>query len=465
MPILRRMHWWRRTAIVTLIMILAVGTSELIERRIGSIRYVHEIAALKAAGRPTTIDDFVALAPPVDAMRQDEWKGWEDSVVKQNLLIDYDRTGEWNEWIAGIRDSPPRNVRANLERGREMVDEARRIMSRGPLFLGVYGWAAHDLPPGRRDFPSIMELAVREPNLMTVRYLAEWLRRDAQFADPPDGDLAALNFMHEAMSRCGTCVDAMVAGILEEIRDGCYIELAIAGRLPASARQHWLAEPEHALAQMADGVRGNRLLFVAGIAQKLTENFNISECDHWLDLPRYAVHWIFGLQDCALMTEYDARLEARLSLGSSSPPLGMAVVIPQLHDFMMTIVDPFYSMGNIALDHANAHRIARLAVLILTANRAGMPLPMDQAALLNQLGDPDALAPSPERLRLIYERPAPDRFRFTVDPCSPIPNFDDPALLPKRSREARTKPSTRPLAIGYNLIEIQLVDRSPGTKP
>ena len=110
-----------------------------------------------------------------------------------------------------------------------------------------------------------------------------------------------------------------------------------------------------------------------------------------------------------------------------------------------------------ALQSDADHRMARLAVHVIGLHRMGM-MPTTQEALVVALGNDHALAPAGDHLHLRYEVPAPDRFRFVIDPASPLPNFDDPGRMPKRSQTAGTPAAKEPFvwSARSGSIEIQL---------
>lgn len=96
-----------------------------------------------------------------------------------------------------------------------------------------------------------------------------------------------------------------------------------------------------------------------------------------------------------------------------------------------------------ALQSDADHRMARLAVQVIGLHRMGM-MPTTQEALATALGNDHALAPAGDHLRIRYDVPTPDRFRFVVDPGSLLPNFDDPGRMPKRTQTAGTPAAKEP---------------------
>jgi hypothetical protein len=402
----------------------------LSELRSGSAQYRQVIADLHAAGRPTTLAEYKDLAPPIDATLQDAWTAWSTRFAGSPIQLDYSETWEWSAWIYGGRPRPPEKTVANLESFRPLIAEACALLKRGPPLLSSFAWVARDLPAGKRtidgnDFKAMMQ---SEPNLLIVRVVAEWLRRDALIAAAPADDLGALDRLIQGLSSPGTILDEMIARAAGDIRNQCYLELAMVGRLPAAPRVRWLAEPAQEMAHMADAYRGERILivpFYVSLHSRFPPILATGEDrGAWSNL----LAWPTRLQDCAFETDLYARLEARLRDAAAAPlpdREGIRARLSSIGSFAVNI--PLWY--HLAIEADAHHRLVRVAVRLLALAESGTALPESDGEAQDLLYGLGLFHPAGDRLPLQYRRLAADRFCVSVDPAGPFPSFYEPARL------------------------------------
>lgn len=161
------------------------------------------------------------------------------------------------------------------------------------------------------------------------------------------------------------------------------------------------------------------------------------------DEPQPALRRLDGLQR-SLSLKPGTLIDTMIAISS------WAVLNPQLGPLArLSLHNPLESLIT-ALEADANQRMARAAVhLIRTARTTG--LPADQAAA----GLSHLFTPAGDHLWIRYERLSDTRFRLVVDPASPIPNFDDPARMIGRTKNAGTPANTAPL-IYENGIELSV---------
>lgn len=459
-----RLKWWHLAIAAGVLLLAALIATAYAWRAMGRAQYLAVVAQVRAAGMPGSVDEFVALAPPVERAVQDAWDTWQKrrvaapavSVGHFHLEIGKHQKA-WDAWVAGQGPRPTALDEIIAKSAPEFADALLALRS-GRLVLSGFGWMAEDLPPGKRRMP--FTAALRLPNLLVVRELALWLQHATVLAEDPRQHLADLEALITAMGRPATLIEAMINLSVANIRDRAYIELALLGRLPDDARQRWLAEPARSLRLVGDAFVGEGLLFGHALAAMLDHASTpipfILESD-WQGAGFSLAMWVTGYQDCAVMIGVEAHVAQRLRGERSDPWPTWDQIQPRLGPMGRMAVPNLFESAITAVQADAGHRMARLAVRVIGLARAGT-LPADQAALLTALGDPLALAPAGDHLHLRYEVPAPGRFRLVIDPASPVPDFDDPKRMPDRSKAAGTPPAKEPLILrGYgHLIEIQM---------
>lgn len=458
-----RIRWWHLTLIAIALSLATAITTACVWRAMNRAHYQRVVDGLRAAGKPASVDDFVALAPVVDRGVQQSWDAWQKSLTsggasaKPELQSDLAKhQAAWDAWVTGGGPRPDA-VAAILATHAPRFADALPLLRHGALVATGFGFMAEDLPPGKRRMP--FTSSMRIANLFACRELALWLRHSALLADDPTQHLADLDAFHTALQRPASLIDGMIALSVDEQRDRTYVELALRGRLSETARRTWLGEESRCLHLVGDAFTGESVLMGMGAAAMFDsegpEGFTGGR--NWWQTPFTMRLWVSCYRDCAIMVECETHIAQRLRGERTDTwpswqqiearglgPLAR-IAFPNLHESAITSL------------HADAlQRGARLAVRVIGVARDGT-LPADQTALLAALGDPGALGPTGDHLHLHYEVPAPGRFRLLIDPGSPLPNFDDPTRMPLRTKAAGTPPAKEPLVWQrHGLIEIAL---------
>jgi hypothetical protein len=428
----RHSRWWLAAA--TAIGVITIGAwlwAEW-ERSVGKAHFQRVISEIKAAGRPGTIADYLALLPKVDAQLQQDWMTLQQRRAYGELdehreQFDYPKIDEqgWSKWVGGERPDPPTGASAELAKSQVVMSELLALVRRGPLILGVNGWAAQDFAPGRDN--GFASACLHAGNLLILRDMGEWLRHHALLADSADGDLADLDRLIAAIAHPGCAIDAMIALPLNGMRDRCYVELAVQKRLPVERKARWLSETPHAYELMADGLRGDRIVFIGSVAGSLDRSlFRFwEESRKWPGQGLSLRQWVFGMEEETRKAELEDQVELLVREGTPLPvSIRDAVREGNPIDISWLNHAPVMAMKAEA-----SHRIARLGIRIIGMARAG-GLPSTQADLGQRLGDPRILDHDGRHLGLTYQLLAKDRFRLSADPESAPPDLADPSSEP-----------------------------------
>jgi hypothetical protein len=435
---IHRLRVWHLVVIAFVLALIAAVAAAVVCRQMGLGQYRAVLAKLKAAGQPTTIDDFIAWAPEVDISDQEAFARWMKGYVGISRSRTSDDEDAWNAWVSGHAPEPA-GIRAKIDGQRAAMAEALTVLRHGRLVLSTLGWAAQALPPDERHWPGLhaIQQTVNQP---AVFDLIAWLHHDTVLSADPAQGLRDLDALHTATGRPGSVYDAWhVSIVCDAFRDRTYVELALRNQLPAAARERWLAEPARSLVLMADAFRGARLFDL---------NFSVDFCEngpgrrphidaHWRFLPDHLSRWLTAFGECAYMAEVEAGFEARLRDEHSAAPPTSATVNARLNPFSHIAFPNLFEFVHLAVDDDANHRIGRLAMRILALAHGGA-LPADGAELAQRLGEPHALDPGGDHLRLLYERLGNRRFRLTSDPASPTPGYYD------ASRLTRGRPTASP---------------------
>ena len=456
--------WWHLAIATVVLLLAALIATAYAWRAIGRGQYLAVVEQLRAAGKPASVDDFVALAPPTDRAAQDAWDVWQKRRFATSTIVASDihdlvskHQKAWDSWVVG-QGPRPVELDAIIAKCAPEFADALLVLRDGRLVLSGFGWIAEDLPPGKRRMP--FTAAIRLPNLLTTRELATWLHHATVLAEDPRQHLADLDALITAMGQPASLIEAMINLSIANIRDRTYVELTLLGRLPDDMRQRWLTEPSQSLRLVGDAWEGESFFFAHGMAGMLDHASTpipfVTESSDWHGAWFSMAMWVTGYQDCAVMVELESHVAQRLRGERVDPLPTWDQIKPRLW-WVGHIGMPNLFEASITAVQADAgHRMARLAVQVIGLAHSGS-LPGDQAALLTALGDPQALTPAGDHLHLRYELPAPARFRLVVDPASPVPNFDDAKRLPLRSKAAGSPPSKEPFVWTRTpTIEIQL---------
>lgn len=470
MPTRFTLRWWHWLLLSVGFVLLLTFTVLLTLRSEGRSDYQRVLADLRAKGTVATIDEFIARAPAVDVALQEAWHRW------STTLPDYpDSSGhtfkkdDWIRYVLG-QAPVPSSVLQEIEDRRTQMQVARDLLQDPRLLISAYGWLAQDLPPGKRTLPHTA--AIRLPNLLSTRSLANWLHHAACTEADPKPALDDLDRFHRALSRPASLIDAMIWVAISAVRNDAYLHLALLGRLPTTNREAWLAEDCRLVAGVADGLDAERVLFNDGWAQmgeetSLIQSFRtlrMRQLDsgfgptptydwkewlsfRWLTSGPWA--WATIHHDAAITADVQALISARLRGEVASPMPDWSMIQPRYRGYGAMVVGNLTESGITALESDAMHRIYRVAVVLLT--RADRGLPADQPALVELLGSSLWLTPTGDHLHLTYERLAEDRFRLVVSPTSPVPNFDDPTRMTMRTKAFATPADKAPLVTGRHI--------------
>lgn len=468
-------RWWHWLLLVVVFVLLLIFTVLLTLRTAGRADYQRVLTDLRAQSKAATIDEFIAQAPIVDISLQEAWHRWSSSAP------DYPDLGgrtfkpdEWIRYVAGEAPASPVIVQ-EIEDRRAQMQIARDLLRDPRLLVSTYGSLAQDLPPGKRRLHHTA--AVRMPNLLTTRSLANWLHHAACTETDPRPALDDFDRFHRALSRPATLIDAMIWVAISAIRNDAYLHLALLGRLPEANRAAWLAEECRLVAGVADGLDSERMLFTDSWAQmgedtsffgsfwalQIGTGFSTTPTDEWKEWLSfrwlYSGPWAWATihHDSAVTAELVAHISARLRGERADPVPDWTVTQPRYWGYGAIGVSNLMESAIVALEADAKHRMFRLAVTIIS----DVPtdgLPPDQIALDQRLGDGAWLTPTGDHLHLSYERLGDHRFRLVVSPSSPIPNFDIPSRLTGRTKPFGAPADKRSL-VTHPQVEVELPAR------
>ncbi len=432
-----RPRWYHWTVATITLLVLVPVVAAMAWRAEGFRRYDAVVAEQKARGVSTTLDELIALAPAVDRTRQRRWRAWMDRGL--NIGVDsvhLDSAG-FDDWATGVTSGPPAKVLDDLRKVETYLADGRALLAEGPAVLTGFGWMDEHFASGRRDclHASMLPLA----NLLTCRLMASGSGVAALVADQPTSDLAALDGMSASFAASATMIDAMIAIALDAIRDEAYLRLAVLGRLDDAAAQRWLREEPRAITIMADALRGDRLLGVTPLmaderAQTLASG-DLFGLD--LDPAQRALWFIFTSHDCATGLRLHQHAEERLRRLRPDAPSWQT----QHRGMYGAGFFIFANLGESAImawEYDTTHRLRRLGLRLMMSAQA---VPADHDAFVAAYANDIHLAAGPDRASLVYERLSERRFRLSIDPATPVPDFADPARIP--GRVMLGKPSKR----------------------
>jgi hypothetical protein len=411
-------RWWAILVVLHLMCALAIAAVMLLEHHRGDAHYQEVLERLAGTGRQTTLADLLALLPAPDPVSQQAWATWEQRFSASPPEPLPWSNQAWDDWVCGDASGPSTGLDAMLARSVAQIAPAREALAGGALQLSILGWAQRAPPPGQDGILPL--LAVHGPDRMALFYVALWLRYRAVLAADPTDALADFERLERALANPACLAEAGLAREVAQLRDRCYGDLALLGRLPAAAGARWLAEPVRMVAQAADACRGERIIRLGGAVELMRVSLirfldRADAREPWLETLR---SWTYGPDDAAGMAEFAGQLEARLR-GEGEQTVPLTAEVNRLHRHLLDEHD----LVQCALDAAKydaGRRLARLAVRILGLAARGISLPASQDELQARLGDAHLLAGGVEQLDLSYEYLGPDRFRLDIDHASSL---------------------------------------------
>jgi hypothetical protein len=441
----------------------------------GVCRYEQLMARWRQEGRMTTLDDLRSSAPATDDAAQHalETALKHASVPDPGLSELFDRP-EVHDYILGRRSDLPSALAPRFDPYDVDLAAIRiAIKASGPMdaFSGrsepEMDWDHPQYIQGQWVTPLQYLNTMRSAHyirIASVRPPASWLRYRALTSRDPAGELADLDRLVSITSHPLSLDAHFIGADVARTRDLAYLEAACRGLLTGDQQQRWLDNDPDLLSRLADSHRGWRISGVSSLADHLRSKPGDMS---WRYPPRLSLPllggledvigggqlWLFGMDDCVVLEEAYAAVEDRLR--GRRDDVEYRLVTPSR--FRSPVAAAF---GNLVesiqstLQAQTFQREVRLAVRCLEMARQRGHLPLDEQDFIAQLPVHDALADGKDRLLLRYEKLATDRFRITVDPQSPVPNYAAGDRLPMYSLLG--KPS-RPVKRDDGTLAIPLI--------
>ena len=176
------------------VVVAGMGVVAFETRRASQAQLRGTLAAQAEAGMGSTLDDLVAMAPPVDLARQERAFTWMQ--VRRGEPSSYSRPLAEDWFLDGGATPPAGDIAWADAQGPEM-EVLRTLLREGPLCLSSLGWIRLDLekvrvmPIGRRQ--------PRMPHLLRLREAHRWLAFEAMCEQDPSPALEDLDRLAEAL--------------------------------------------------------------------------------------------------------------------------------------------------------------------------------------------------------------------------------------------------------------------------
>lgn len=417
----------RRMILGTLCLGLLIAAAVAYARRTAGTDHLDDVLARhRDAGLGAGPGDLRAEAPRADPDRQERlhawWKG--DTVALHSSLP----ANRMDAYAFDGDEDALEAMRTDLAAWRVPMSELEALMEEGPLTFSAMGYIRQDLP--EEGITLSQAAAVRFPNIMALRRAVDGLGQAALVEADSRRPLVLLDRLEDGLAPSGALIDALIAVAIHDMRDTAYLRAQVLGVLPDDLRDAWRAEAPSS-ERIAEGVRGERLLFVAPLAEELRKGGALSTGSDWIHgeagmwdrLRGRADLWLDGPADLADLLDVLAEVEE--SLRDPRPATGTRARYDALlaRSRLLRV-----SMANLPAVvttgvHSRArHRAMRLVSHLVELRRAGEALPATEDELVRAVPEAAALlAEGPLDLRLRYERPAEHVPRVSVDPASRVP--------------------------------------------
>jgi hypothetical protein len=355
--------------------------------------------------RPPTI-------PICDEATRAEWTRWITAIaaIQRELGENDAANDDLKQWRRN-GGNPPAKVRLALAAHVEDLARLRAFLARHPALSD-----------------DAVDTTALSQRLQAIGAAARLLADSARASADPGADLRALDDLLATAHASPFMLSQMFAMAVGNQRDDAYLAAAMARRDPADLGAAWLAERDRQLGWFTDAIASERdgfaiprydhLLGLDADAYQREVMPAASGWDAWWSrqsLPAEALGSISALDAGeARMRELEGKLtEPKIDPSGWYDPQTLA------HDETQYWLA---STANQALLSATRERLRRAAAMALHVQEESGELPADEAALA-QAWTGLGLDAGQDRLRLHYERLGPDRFRVSVDPATPTPEF------------------------------------------
>jgi hypothetical protein len=427
-------RWWFWALVVVLL--LECGVLSI--RWSGRAAWHRELAAVRAAGGPTSLVELAARAPFVSSTRQSRLYQWSVSDGRgqygaSDVLPPRTVAGIWMAATLG-QDRPSAQAVAHIGEI-PSLPQLSVLLSEGTLVWGVQGWLRKD-PSGWKiyGFTGRTERTAASQDCLFAAANAYSLRATL------DGDAAALEHLDQLLQT--TAAPALIAEAEARVavagcRDATYLGLVAEGRLDPVRAAAWLVETSDAASALISGLQGERVLWVVEEGN-LRFHLDVGWRDLWDRPSRASWRLVEAMMQQHLTTALSQRIRSvetvlrgtRNQPGSavgSAPDMGGPALRPLT--WIQSRSDIFYylpiepDLVVNCLQATNHHRMTRAAAVATTAWRSG-DLPANHAqaeVLMGGLLHAEAHLLPP----LVYERLSPTRFRLGLDPAGPLPACTD----------------------------------------
>jgi hypothetical protein len=436
----------RIAIIVALCAVIGIAAGLEVMHLHGLYRYDHTMANLRAAGEPTTMEDLRSLAPKTNSELQARYERWVTSMAGFQLPDEWareDHLQETDEWLMGERQDLPVFISDIVKIGSVNMNKMHGILGYSG---GIDAFSGQNIQPIDWSQPVyVMNNGLVSPlesltieglsdHIRVLNQTANWLRWQSMSLDNPIAALIDLDHLVEATGHPERLTDAIISMYIADLRDRAYFESACRGHLGAADADRWLSEDIDYFRLMADGWRGERVIFAASLADHLRAHPSDIAWRYYDRSPSLidsvevslsqSMEWLYGMDDCTTLSNIMYGVEQRMRRVQSS--------MEYVHEASL----PMYGLSKRAIPNVNEvpqtvlmtdtrRRMYRIAVRCLKIARENSSLIDDEPAMRAHLGTSVDWDAHDRQLGLRYERIGDHRFRITVDPEVQAPDFAD----------------------------------------